>query len=95
MIKGIRTLVVPPLGTQMTKEKKKNHQALMSSIVSINWLRSHFLVCVVRWNFLGRREANSLSDVVRNLAVEGESGSMKNVRTDHAMVMRPKIRKSI
>lgn len=33
---GALTLVVPPLGTQMTKEKMKNHQALTSFIVSMN-----------------------------------------------------------
>jgi len=79
----------------MTKEKIKNHQALISFIVSINWSRSHFLVCVVRWNFFGRRDANSRSDVLRNLAVDGESGRRKKVRIDQAIVIRPKMRNNI
>lgn len=44
------TLVVPPLGTQMTNENRKNHQDLISLRLSMNCLLSQDLVCVVLWN---------------------------------------------
>lgn len=74
-MQGVKlTLVVPPFGTQMTNEKKKNHHDLMSVRLSMNWARSHVLVCVVLWNLYGRSAANSRSEGERNLAVCGESG---------------------
>lgn len=68
------TLVVPPLGTQMTNENRKNHQDLTSFRASINCPLSQDLVCVVLWNLYGRRAANSRSEAERKRAVCGESG---------------------
>ena len=64
----------------------------MSFAVSMNWDLSHFRVWVVRWNFFGLKDANSLSAGVRNRALRGESGRKNHSTTPHAIVIRPNTR---
>lgn len=83
--------MVPPLGTHMTKEKSRNHQAWKSFRTSNACDQLNFFVCVVCWNFLGRREATSRSRLFKKRAVEGESGRKNHNTIDQTMVMSPKV----
>jgi hypothetical protein len=75
--------------------KNMNHHDLGSLNVSINCVLLHSLVCVVCWNFFGRRDANVLWAGERNHAFSGASGSRNHKATPHAVVISPNIRNSI